>query len=404
MLVYSLAFSLTFFYPGFHLAGIIINIPLVLVLLLDFYILLKCRFNQKNLFFIIIFFLWSFFGVVFRYPILSYLPSLVFSMSLILPLCVSWKTLNIDVEKMLNYMVLGAFISFLFIPFELYFRYMKLFGYTGNELWLNISGHSVRLFRASALMMEPSHFTVLLTLIYVTLDIAESRGYSIKHFILFRYCYFVTLILSVSLSGIVLFVLYYAIKFIRFIFKNVVNDSKILINKRIVVYTVSGIIFLVLINILSNNYIGHIAKRVFERVIETRDVVKKQKSVGSSGERASFIWASKIYLENSSVQNVIIGDGFSNYHQWLAANSKRIGYSTGEVYNLYFVVLLSVGLIGLLWFVLMILSLTDTNYLDFGDVAFLIILLCSFLTHAYLIMYWVWVPILLFRLTKKESV
>jgi hypothetical protein len=155
---------------------------------------------------------------------------------------------------------------------------------------------------------------------------------------------------------------------------------------------------------LSNNYIGHIAKKVYDRVKETTDVVEKQKSVGSSGERASFIWASKIYLHNSSVQNVIIGDGFSNYHQWLAANSKRIGYSTGEVYNLYFVVLLSVGLLGLLFFVLMILSLTDTNYLDFGDIAFLIILLASFLTHGYLIMYWVWVPILLFKLTKKERV
>jgi hypothetical protein len=325
-------------------------------------------------------------------------------MCLILPLGVSWKTLNIDIEKMLNYMVLGAFISFFFIPFELYFRYMHLFGYVGNELWLNISGHSVRLFRSSALMMEPSHFSVLLTLIYVTLDIAESRGYIIKHIILFRYCFFISLILSVSLSGIVLNILYYSVKFIRFVFLSIEKDFRILINRRILIYSVTGIIFLLVINVLSNNYIGHIAKKVYDRVKETTDVVEKQKSVGSSGERASFIWASKIYLHNSSVQNVIIGDGFSNYHQWLAANSKRIGYSTGEVYNLYFVVLLSVGLLGLLFFVLMILSLTDTNYLDFGDIAFLIILLASFLTHGYLIMYWVWVPILLFKLTKKERV
>jgi len=402
-LLYSLAFSITFYDIGFSLDGIKINIPILLILFLDSILLIRGKFNTKDLLFIAFFLLLCFVSAFFRYPFLYYFPSLAFTICLIFPLGVSWNNINIEKEKLLNYLILGALLSIFFIPIELYFRYMHLFGFKGNELWLNINGHSICYYRASSTMLEPSHYTIVLSFIYIIIDIAREKSYSVKHTLLFKYCFFVALILSVSLSGIVLIGLYFMLKLLNFIIKCYINRLKIIINKRILIKILSGILLLLVFNGLSNNFIGKVGSKVRERVLLTSGVIEKQKSEGSSGVRASFLWVSKIYVTQSPIFNILFGEGFSNYQKWLLDNAKQIGYDSGEAYNLFLVVLLSIGSIGLISFVLMVISISHVNFLVFNEIVFLIILFVSFFTHGYLVMYWVWIPILFFRIIKNNS-
>jgi hypothetical protein len=193
------------------------------------------------------------------------------------------------------------------------------------------------------------------------------------------------------------------LKLLNFIIKCYINRLKIIINKRILIKILSGILLLLVFNGLSNNFIGKVGSKVRERVLLTSGVIEKQKSEGSSGVRASFLWVSKIYVTQSPIFNILFGEGFSNYQKWLLDNAKQIGYDSGEAYNLFLVVLLSIGSIGLISFVLMVISISHVNFLVFNEIVFLIILFVSFFTHGYLVMYWVWIPILFFRIIKNNS-
>jgi hypothetical protein len=403
MLIYLLAFSILFYYPGFRFFGILVNIPLIILLLLDIVIISKWYFNQRDILFIGLFILWCLIGVIFRYPISSYLLSLLFTTALILPLGASLKHLDIDVERMLNYLILGVFVSISFIPFELYFRYMHLFGFSGNEIWLNVGGHYMRYYRASSTMMEPSHYAIVLTFIYVILDIARSRGYQIKNLILFRYCYFTALVLGASLSGIAMIGFYFFIKAVYFIIAIVQRKFQVLVSKRVLAYLVVGVTLLFTLNILSHNFVGKVVSRMHDRVLLTKEAIQHQKSEGSSGVRSNFLWISGKYLESSSFGGIMFGEGYSHYHFWLIKNAKNIGYNSSEIYNLFFVLLLSTGIFGLLWFIIMNISVLNVNFRDANDIAFLLLFFVSFLTHGYLVMYWVFVPVLFYKLVPGKN-
>ena len=402
-LLYLLAFSFTFFNIGFLYAGIRVNIPVITILILDFILIFKGKIILSDFFFVTLFGTICLLSAFYRFPVLSYFPSFVYTMALIFPLCILWTDVEIDKEKLLNYLVLGAIISAFYIPFELYFRYMHLFGYTGNELWISIGGASHRFYRASSLMLEPSHYVLVLFFIYLFVDFAKDKGYLVKHLILFKYCFFIALILGASLSGIALLILYYFFKILKFVFRCFLGSIKIRIKRKSVIIIITAIILVIFVNILSNNFISKVASKIHERVLLTKDVIEKQKSEGSSGERSSFIWVSKIYVKQSSAINILIGEGFSNYRQWLLNNEKQIGYKTGEVYNLLLVVLLSSGLLGLIIFILMVIKISNINLLIYDETVFIILVFVSFFTHGYLTMYWVWIPILFFKIIKTNT-
>lgn len=98
-LLYLLAFSLTFYNIGFSVGGIMINIPTISILILDIILILRGKFNRSDLIYISLFISWSLFGVIFRYPFWTYLPSLVFSLSLILPLGANWNNVRIEIGR-----------------------------------------------------------------------------------------------------------------------------------------------------------------------------------------------------------------------------------------------------------------------------------------------------------------
>jgi hypothetical protein len=401
-LIYLMAFSITFYNIGISLGPIKVNIPLISILILDTILVFKEKFNSKNVLLLGLFFLICLMSGIIRHPFLSYFPSLSFTLALLLPLCVNWEKIGIEKERMLNYLVSGALLSILFIPFELYFRYMHLFGFEGNELWLNFGGHSLLFYRVSSTMSEPSHYMVVLSFIYILVDIAIKKGYQIKYIRLFKYGYFGALILSVSLSGIALILFYFLMKFIYFTLKCIENKVKLKISRRVIFGIIGGIVLLFIVNSFSNNLIGKIVSRVKDRVLVTKDLIREQKSIDSEGVRSSFIWVSKIYLTNSSEFNILLGEGYSNYQKWLRNNESKIGYKTGEVYNLFLALLLSIGVLGLIVFVILVINLADIDFRRGNDVIFLTTLFVSFLSHGYLIMYWVWLPILFFKIIKRD--
>jgi hypothetical protein len=402
-LIYLLAFSITFYNIGFLAGGIKINLPLVLILFLDIILIIKGKFYSMDLLLIAFFFAVCLISDIFRYSFTSYFPSLAFTMLLILPLGASWSKVNFDKEKFLNYLIIGALLSMFYIPFELYFRYMHMFGYKGNELWVSINGKSHLFFRASSTMLEPSHYTIVLFFIYIIIDIAKDLGYSIKYATLFKFCFFLTLIVGVSLSGVIMIFIYYLLRILNFAFQSIRNRLKVQINKSSLIKIMLGILLILIVNGLSHNFIGKVASKIHERVLITTNVVEKQKSEGSSGVRSSFIWVSKMYIAHASLLNILLGEGFAHYRQWLKDNSKKIGYNTGEAYNLFLIILLSIGFIGLCSFILMIIGISHINFLVFNEIIFLILLFVSFFTHGYLIMYWVWTPILFFKIIKSNQ-
>jgi hypothetical protein len=243
---------------------------------------------------------------------------------------------------------------------------------------------------------------VVLSFIYILVDIAIKKGYQIKYIRLFKYGYFGALILSVSLSGIALILFYFLMKFIYFTLKCIENKVKLKISRRVIFGIIGGIVLLFIVNSFSNNLIGKIVSRVKDRVLVTKDLIREQKSIDSEGVRSSFIWVSKIYLTNSSEFNILLGEGYSNYQKWLRNNESKIGYKTGEVYNLFLALLLSIGMLGLIVFVILVINLADIDFRRGNDVIFLTTLFVSFLSHGYLIMYWVWLPILFFKIIKRD--
>lgn len=404
MLIYLLAFSITFYNIGFSVGGIMINIPTISILILDIILILRGKFNRSDLIYISLFISWSLIGVIYRYPFWTYFPSLVFSLCLILPLSANWNNVRIDKSRILDYMILGAIFSMILIPFELYFRYEHLFGLVGNELWFSIDNASFCYYRPSALMLEPSHYVFVLTFIYILVDIFKERNIYCKYFLLYKYCYFFTLILSISLSGMVLFFIYIILKLLFRLSGHILYRKIIVIRKRQLVNFIMVLILIFILNAITNNFIGRITSKVAERVLVTKDVVLKQKAEGSSGLRSSFIWVSKIYVNGSPITSLLMGEGFSNYRYWLKNHTKQIGYDSGEAYNLYLILLLSVGIIGLIIFMMMVLVLSHVCLNSFSEMLFIFIFILSFFTHGYLMMYWVWFPLLFFRILKSNNV
>lgn len=283
------------------------------------------------------------------------------------------------------------------VPFELFLSYTHLFDYDGFEMLVSYGGFVTLLYRVASTMQEPSHYLILLSLIYVIVDISYNKGYEIKYHKIYQYAFFIILILSVSLSGMITIILYFLIKNTKLLVKFFFLGFRPKIKTKTISKTIIFFLLLFTINILSNNILEKVSYKVVERVNLTTNAIKNKNPEGSSGLRMSFIWVSKYYLESSSALKVLLGEGFSNYSKWLTKNSEKIGYETGLAYNAFLIVLISCGIIGFFIFLLMIINLVNVNSF-FECILFLGPFIISLFAHGYLIMYWVWYPVLFYRL------
>lgn len=402
-LIYLLAFFITFYYPGISIGGIVLNIPIVLLVCIDIYLILKGKLSKVDFIFVGLFFLFALFTSIFRHPLESFILSLTFTGMLFIPFIFKLEHFGLNRNKLLSYLILGSIVSMMFIPFELYGRYMHLFGFSGNELWISISGRSFCYYRASSTMLEPSHYDVVLTFIFIITDIARRRGLQIKNLILFRIGYIFSMLLGVSLSGILLLFIYILYRLIILLYSSLHGTFSVKVNLRKIIYLLVTIFILIIGNYTSGNFAGKVYLKIRERVQLTQVAVKTHNATGSSGVRSSFIWTSKYFLATNNWKEILVGEGYSNYRPWLLHHAKEVGYRAEEVYNLYLILLLSIGLIGLFLFVLMIVTIGHLNIFNMDDFIFIFLIFISFFTHGYLVMYWVWLPILFYRLLSNNT-
>ena len=374
-----------------------INIPFVTICILNIILFIGGKFKSRDIELILIFLFWIILTVLFRHSPNTYIFSFIVTSLLLIPLGISVSWLKINKEKLLKYLVLGCIASMILVPFELFLSYTHLFNYDGFETQVNYEGSTTLLYRVASTMQEPSHYLILLSLIYIIVDISYNKGYKIKYYRIFQFAFLIVLILSISFSGMITIILYFLIKNT----KSLVRFFSLGFRPKIKTKTISkAIIFLLLlfvINILSHNIFGKIGYKIVERVNLTTNAVKNKNSEGSSGVRMSFIWVSKYYLESSSALKTLCGEGFSNYSKWLTKNSEKIGYETGLAYNAFLIVLISCGIIGFFIFLLMIINLVNVNSF-FECILFLGPFIISLFAHGYLIMYWAWSPVLFYRL------
>lgn len=99
---------------------------------------------------------------------------------------------------------------------------------------------------------------------------------------------------------------------------------------------------------------------------------------GSVGFRATAIIMPIIYLSDVTGFNFWFGEGFSNFSDWLVANYGHIqnsGFAYGEPGNIFSAITLSGGLLGILIYIIFILSpFQKLNNLNFAVLIFIIFL------------------------------
>ena len=374
-----------------------INIPFVTICILNVILFIGGKFKSRDIALILIFLFWIILTVVFRYSPSTYVFSYIITSLLLIPLGISGSWLKINKEKLLEYLVLGCLISMIFVPFELFLSYTHLFNYDGFEMLVNYKGSTISLYRIASTMQEPSHYLILLSLIFIIVDISYEKGYEIKYRTIFNYGFLFVLILSASLSGMITVALYFLIKITKSLARCFIKGFRPKIKTKSISKLIIFFLLFFTINLLSHNIFVKIGSKLIERVNITTNAIKNESSEGSSGLRTSFIWVSKYYLESNSALKTLWGEGFSNYSEWLTKNSEKIGYDTGLAYNTFLIVLISCGIIGFFIFLLMIITLVKVNSF-FAYILFLGPFIISLFTHGYLVMYWAWSPILFYRL------
>jgi len=143
-------------------------------------------------------------------------------------------------------------------------------------------------------------------------------------------------------------------------------------------YKNTRILLFTLCSILIGFYYYEVVLKLYERFALVFVALNSNLITGSVGFRATAILMPLIYLSEVSNFNFWFGEGFSNFSDWLVMKYGYIqssGFANGQPGNIFSAITISGGLLGLLIYILLILSpFKKVNNLNFVVLIFIIFL------------------------------
>lgn len=215
--------------------------------------------------------------------------------------------------------------------------------------------------RVRALCGEPSGLGRQMVFSFAILTFYRPEG-SFKQ--LFKRCAsvlcIVFLMLTFSMSGLVLFAAFLLTYYWRRIFS-------IQTWLKYVAGAVFGVVMVLCVFLLSDDLsivdvYDEYASRIERGISDVRD----GRISSSTGMRIQSIVTPLIYVKDQGVKGVFWGEGYANQEYWVYLNfsfDTRSGLSSGILHNIFSIVFISTGLLGLLLYVLLILSFSKPKSL-----------------------------------------
>jgi len=395
------AFFLPFALLGMRLGDYIFSVATFFVLLLNFLILLRGRFLKKPLAFFALFWIWCFLTAASRYPLSSYGFSLLALGAMLLPLCARIPE-SVDGGSVMRALVNGAIASFVLAGYEIgvNFGLPPLTEITSIGLWgTSVPQESVYfgIYRVKSGETEPAHYAHYLVLVYAIIDLADRRGYEVQHPHLMKGTLVFFLLATISLSGLVLFITYQTSVFVW------EWRERILQRITSVWFWVGSPFIFVFAVVVWQQVGGDISKYAiftFGRLEEAITAIQLGLVSGSEASRARSAtivfeyWASHDWLQTFA------GEGYANYENWLEQTFAHTGnelgssFARGSMQNVFSVVGISTGMIGMSLYLGFIGSVTLRKRASVPLGLVTLWLVYHFAT-GYLVTYRLWWPILL---------
>ena len=395
---YLTSFLFPFFIIGLNLFGYPFNIPFIAFIFLSVSIILGGTVNSKLLYISLLFIVWSLLTAVFSNSVFDHLPSLISFVIVILPLTAKKEIKKLDTNRiskllLISYYIVITYWVFQYLAFYLDFPSLnEVFPLSPQIKYFWNS--SIKIPRFSAFFKEPAHLIVYLITIYVLVD-KNLISFSIANRLFIKFSVIFIIIITLSLKGIGILLIYYLISFskeIRYII-NTGKPKKAFINT-IIVFFSTLLILLVLYFFHINNGFNKFADALVLRVSKVEDVIKGNRNTGSEAVRINVVKIGVEYIQKEGMLKSLYGEGFAKHDLWIKDNVGN-KFRNGKIQNVFIIVFISTGFIGIILFLSLLLAIFLSYNLNFN---LIIISLLFFFFSGYLILYLNWIPILLFSI------
>tara|TARA_B110001469_G_scaffold54835_1_gene52904 strand:- start:2605 stop:3897 length:1293 start_codon:yes stop_codon:yes gene_type:complete len=209
--------------------------------------------------------------------------------------------------------------------------------------------------RVRSLCNEPSGFARQMVFAFAILSFLRPTSRKAAMIVyLFQITCICFLVLTFSLTGIILFAAFVIARYWRVLF-SVKSGLKSIISIAMGVTLIAAVFFF-----KKDLSIQDIVATYTERVERGIRDVQAGVISSSTGMRLQSIIIPFEYIKDTGIKGLSIGEGYANQEMWLYMNyayDARSGMSSGSIYNLFSVVFISTGIIGLILYSFLILRM-----------------------------------------------
>lgn len=334
---------------GFYVSEYFISCLLIMVLIV--FINQRIIINRKNFLIITLIFLIWFFSSFLRYPLNSYIPSLIITIALII--FASLKVQNIDSLKYYKlsyfFIILLSISELLFnnLNLNLFENFSEIFDRKGGSSYIN------NFKRLRAGFPEPSTMGLSLLLYYFIFNIYEEKKIIP---IFYRYSCIVLILLTFSSSAIIGLIFFHLINILWNIKSIFIYKIKVNKNSLWNLFAIFLLIIFIFFVFFDETF------EAIEKIFLIKDVFNLQINQGSAWHRVYSLIIPIEFIFNADFYNKIFGVGFSNFSEYIINYfNDSSSFSDGNLTSIYSSLLISNGLFGITIFIYFIALLTKGN-------------------------------------------
>jgi hypothetical protein len=346
-----IAFTLPFQIVGIDAGAYPFSLTVLALGVLNVLLLVRGRFSSRVLAALAVFTGWCLVTAAFRHPPGTYLLSWFGLILVTAPICATYPQ-QISRKKLLSALVLGAVASFVLATYEVTVAVgsvppiedlfpLSIQPKTGDFLGFR---------RVKAGMEEPAHYAIYLVLIYAIIDHGQKQNINVPWSQQVKLLTPVFLLTTLSLSGVILFTAYLAVKTLgnlREVFQvwRLWRSGLLLLSAPIIV---AGLVYTV-----RASGLDEVVVLFASRLDVVIDVVTGGTLTGSEGSRANTIPVMIDYWSSQSWIHLFMGEGYANYSKWLVQefgylNPTLSSFARGQINNIFAAIGISTGVVGVL--------------------------------------------------------
>lgn len=342
--------------------GYILSVATIALLFADFLILIRGRFLWKPLAAVVVFLLWCFLTAVGRYPVPSYLPSLLALTAMLIPIVASTSRC-IDPQKILKALVAGLLVSFLLAAWDVGVNLglppitetvpIGLWGtdYIQESVYFGV-------YRVKSAQTEPSHYAHYLAFMYAVIDQADRRDLEVPRPVLLKVSIVFFLLMTISLSGLIMFIGYLGAVFFLEWRERILRK---VMSPYLWLGLPIGVVSLVIVLQQTGQNVLEYPLWLWGRVDKAIAAIRLGLVVGSEASRAGSAAIVFEYWTQQDWLHTLTGEGYANHEHWLLQNygylsSLNASFARGDLHNNFAMVGIATGVIGFVMYIVMITS------------------------------------------------